>query len=598
MSTDLCVPAYLGAGPGTWREEGQSQSHIPRRPSTVLSAFPPGTSATRLAASSTASLDHHEYLKSGPGVLLQSVWGVVAEKEQRFGVQPRVTRSAYSRRRSLSGAVKRGRKEKGLTKKLVKGLEGHDSQTAVEILGKEHTQPNQPQPIEAEEEYVCAIDARLSAATGSGNSEQSNQVKDSTASKKPPTSPTSSPPADPHPPPKHNMSSRSSRHSSFTSSSSSHSHSHSHTHTQTRSSTSSKSFSPSSPKPASPSPSPSPSSPQQKFSHTGKEDKEQEDKTADKDDWHQIHEPEQRRRIQNRIAQRKFREKARLLKDQAARDAQNRRYAGCAYTCPEVGDLPVETYEVEDENGSGGGSGSGGYYFDGEGFEGVVEEKGEGTAHGGEMRDGVGGERVLSGLPWGGLSMRYMVGRGHEYYRYQSTSRGSGSGSGTGTVTSLSPTNTALNTPTPTPTHMSTTTSGDTWPTLQQRQQAATYYRHTTSGDSGASPLSPYGMMMPMGMDLMSGGDMDMDMDVDYSMAGTGAGGEYVTSPMAVTPGSGSGSGGHGGASVLGNGTGTGMDVTYYDSSPYYYDYGRGGDAASGSGSSVYGRGGGRGGRM
>lgn len=127
MSTDLCVPAYLGAGPGTWREEGQSQSHIPRRPSTVLSAFPPGTSATRLAASSTASLDHHEYLKSGPGVLLQSVWGVVAEKEQRFGVQPRVTRSAYSRRRSLSGAVKRGRKEKGLTKKLVKGLEGEYS---------------------------------------------------------------------------------------------------------------------------------------------------------------------------------------------------------------------------------------------------------------------------------------------------------------------------------------------------------------------------------------------------------------------------------------------------------------------------------------
>lgn len=246
------------------------------------------------------------------------------------------------------------------------------------------------------------------------------------------------------------------------------------------------------------------------------------------------------------------------MKDQQARDAQNKKYAGCAYTCPEVDDLPLETYpEIFPDNAG---------VMD---YRGVEDGNDESARKGADTW--LGGE---SGLPWGGLSMRYMIGRGHEYYRYQ-TSRGSGSGSGSGTatITSLSPTITALGPPTP----LSTGTSGgDSWPSLQ-RSRAAMDYRHMTSAGSTGSPLSPYGMM-PMGMDLTSGGDMD----VDYTMV-SGAGGgvdtgmEYVTSPP---------------VSMAGVSSGTGMDVSYYDSSPYYYGYGNGGvggDAASGSGGSVYG---------
>lgn len=74
-------------------------------------------------AASSAALDYGEHLKDGPEFLPQSVSGVVAGKDQRFDVQPRVTRAAYSRRRSLSGAIKRGNKGKGLTKTVAKALD-------------------------------------------------------------------------------------------------------------------------------------------------------------------------------------------------------------------------------------------------------------------------------------------------------------------------------------------------------------------------------------------------------------------------------------------------------------------------------------------
>lgn len=608
MSTDIHVPAYRGVGAGgTWREEGKghTQSHTsgPRHSSTLLSVFTPGaTSATGLATSSI-SLDHQEYLKSGPGGLLQSVWGVVAEKEQRFGqgVQTRFTGSTYSRRRSLSGSgiVKRGTKRRAVeskeTKKASAGelfhtltlyitgvsltwslgsyhyrsankresdinyLTGHDSQTTFEVAEKEHTQPSPPDPIEVEDldtsTIVCAIDTRLQNNTAD-NSEQSDGEEVSSKNLHSSTSPsTTTKPLPPQSPTSLNMSSRSSRYTSSSSSSPSSSTSRHKRHL--------------SPPPSRDQTSPLPAPVPKKASHTAKgkgKDKQGDD---DKDDWHQITEPEQRRRVQNRIAQRKFREKARSLKDQAARDEQNKIYAGCAYTCPQMEDLPLE-YEV----GGDGDGASDGHRCGEEGYG-----DGEDTRErGGDGREtmGVGGEKILSGLPWGGLSMRFVVGRGHEYYRYQ-TSRGSGSGSGTGTVTSLSPTITALNTPPP--------TSGDSWPVLQQRQtqQSTTYYGQATSGGSAGSSLSPYGMMTgSMGMGFMAGGGMDMD--VDYTMAGIEAGGDYVTSP-------GSGNGGHGG-SVLGDVTG--MDVTYYDSTqPYYYG------GSGGGGGSVYGSGAGGGrGRM
>ncbi|ROT43118.1 hypothetical protein SODALDRAFT_375336 [Sodiomyces alkalinus F11] len=83
------------------------------------------------------------------------------------------------------------------------------------------------------------------------------------------------------------------------------------------------------------------------------------------DDWAEVTDPEMRRRIQNRIAQRKFREKARENKEKAERESQNKELAGQAYYTPSTTDLGPDQEE--------------------------------------------------SGLPWGGISMRHVVSRGHEY---------------------------------------------------------------------------------------------------------------------------------------------------------------------------------------
>jgi len=77
------------------------------------------------------------------------------------------------------------------------------------------------------------------------------------------------------------------------------------------------------------------------------------------DEWSDVKDPSERRKIQNKLAQRRFRDKVREQKEDADREVENQRRAGSAYASPEPGDLDPG--------------------------------------------------RELSGLPWGGLSMRHIV---------------------------------------------------------------------------------------------------------------------------------------------------------------------------------------------
>ncbi|KAH7072888.1 hypothetical protein BKA63DRAFT_53099 [Paraphoma chrysanthemicola] len=77
------------------------------------------------------------------------------------------------------------------------------------------------------------------------------------------------------------------------------------------------------------------------------------------DEWSDIKDPNERRKIQNKLAQRRFRDKAKEQKEEADREAENRRRAGSSYASPEPEDIE--------------------------------------TNHN------------LSGLPWGGISMKHVV---------------------------------------------------------------------------------------------------------------------------------------------------------------------------------------------
>ncbi|KAM3516075.1 hypothetical protein MY11210_000357 [Beauveria gryllotalpidicola] len=96
-------------------------------------------------------------------------------------------------------------------------------------------------------------------------------------------------------------------------------------------------------------------------------------KTSVKDaHWADITDPEQRRRIQNRIAQRKFREKARENREMKERHMRNLEHAGNSYRIPSAADIP--------------------------------------------------GDGALSGLPWGSVNLGHVVSRGHEAESKRSSS--------------------------------------------------------------------------------------------------------------------------------------------------------------------------------
>ncbi|KAF2644195.1 hypothetical protein P280DRAFT_356744, partial [Massarina eburnea CBS 473.64] len=77
------------------------------------------------------------------------------------------------------------------------------------------------------------------------------------------------------------------------------------------------------------------------------------------DEWTEVQDPSERRKIQNKLAQRRFREKTREQKEEAGREMENQQRAGNAYASPEPGDIDQS--------------------------------------------------RELSGLPWGGISMKHIV---------------------------------------------------------------------------------------------------------------------------------------------------------------------------------------------
>ncbi|KAF1953966.1 hypothetical protein CC80DRAFT_418665 [Byssothecium circinans] len=106
------------------------------------------------------------------------------------------------------------------------------------------------------------------------------------------------------------------------------------------------------------------------------------------DEWSEVQDPNERRKIQNKLAQRRFRDKAREQKEEAERETDNQRRAGSSYASPEPGEI--------EQN------------------------------------------RELSGLPWGGISMKYIVEQGktkeqhsqrssRESSAYAATSRGGSS---------------------------------------------------------------------------------------------------------------------------------------------------------------------------
>ncbi|KAK1594807.1 uncharacterized protein LY79DRAFT_668416 [Colletotrichum navitas] len=112
-----------------------------------------------------------------------------------------------------------------------------------------------------------------------------------------------------------------------------------------------------------------PSEPSSKKQHSPKPKSKSNSKSTN-DNWADITDPEERRRIQNRLAQRKFRKKTQDSKEKAVRDAHNEANAHNAYA--------------------------------------IASPSAATTA-------AAAGAEEESGLPWGSINFNHVIARGHEH---------------------------------------------------------------------------------------------------------------------------------------------------------------------------------------